>query len=207
MSTSNLIRWGAIGAIFGGAVYLVSAILSTPLVTGDNPSGYQQNPLLYLVEFVGAVALLVGLVGLYLYLRRSPRFGRLGTVGLYMLIVVTAYNAILPLITLASGSAAESVDSSLGPLYALGKMLAVLLFGIALLRAGTLPRAGAWLMLSAVPVVLVTIGSFIVGPEAFGDWSFPVAAGLFGLAFITLGSGLWSHRSEPVQPARPAPVP
>jgi hypothetical protein len=201
MSMSNLIRWGAPAAMFGGAVYLVSAILSTPLFPW-----YQQNPLWYLVEVVGAVALLVGLVGIYLYLRRSPRFGRLGTVGFYMLIVVTAYNAILPLIALASGPAAESVDSSLGPLYALGKMLAVLLFGIAILRAGTLPRAGAWLMFFAIPVVLATIGSFIVGPEAFADWSFPVAGGLFGLAFITLGSGLWSHRNEPLQPARPAPV-
>jgi hypothetical protein len=206
MSMSNLIRWGAIAAIFAGAIYIFGGVSSTPLFAGENPSYYQLNPLWYLVEFVGAVALVVGLIALYLYLRRSPRFGRLGTLGFYMLIVVTAYNAILPSIALASGSAAESVDNSLGPLYAFGKVLAVLLFGIAILRAGTLPRAGAWLMIFCVPVVLVTIGSFIVGPESFADWSFPVAATLYGLAFITLGSGLWSHRSEPVQPARPARV-
>jgi hypothetical protein len=207
MLTSNLTRWGAIGAIVGGAIILVAlGILSTPVFSGEDPSWYQQNPIWYLVEAAGKVALLVGLVGLYLYLRRSPRFGRLGTLGFYMLIVVTAYNAILPSIALASGSAAESVDNSLGPLYAFGKVLAVLLFGIAILRAGTFPRAGAWLMIFCVPVVLVTIGSFIVGPESFADWSFPVAATLYGLAFITLGSGLWSHRSEPVQPARPARV-
>lgn len=207
MSMSNLIRWGAIGAIFGGAVYTVAGgILSTPTFSGENPSWYQQDLLWYIVEFVGKVALLVGLVGLYLYLRQSPRFGWLGTVGCYLLIVVTSYEAILALIALAPGSPAENVDSSLGPLKELGKILAIVLFGIAILRAGTLPRAGAWLMLSAVLVAIVSIGSFIVGPEAFADWSFPVASVLLGLAFMILGYGLWSHRSEPVPPARPEPL-
>ena len=54
----------------------------------------------------------------------------------------------------------------------------------------------------AVLVVLASIGSFIVGPEAFADWSFPVAAMLYGLAFIALGYGLWSRRNDSVQPAR-----
>ena len=108
MSTSNLIRWGAIGAILGGVVTIVGGgILSTPLLVPENYSWYQQNPFWYLLEFVGAVALVAGLIALYLYLRQSPRFGWLGTLGFYMLIVVTAYNAILPLIALASGSAAR----------------------------------------------------------------------------------------------------
>ena len=85
MSTSNLIRWGAIAAIFAGAVYIFGGVSSSPLVTGENPSWYQLNPLWYLVEFVGAVALVVGLITLYLYLRQSPRFGRLGTLGFYKL--------------------------------------------------------------------------------------------------------------------------
>ena len=92
MLTSNLIRWGAIGAMFGGAVYIVGGgVLSTPAFSGGNSSWYQQNPLWYLAEFVIKVALLVGLVGLFLYLRRSPRFGWLGTVGFSLLVVITAY--------------------------------------------------------------------------------------------------------------------
>ena len=76
MSTSNLVRWGAIAAILGGAGYVVGGgILSLPVFSGGNASWYQQNPLWYLAEFVIKVALLVGLVGLFLYLRRSPRFG------------------------------------------------------------------------------------------------------------------------------------
>jgi hypothetical protein len=156
MAMSNLIRWGAIGAIIGGAViFIAGGILSTPVFSGENPSWYQQNPLWYLVEAAGKTALLVGLVGLYLYLRGSPRFGWLGTVGFYLLIVITTFEVILALMALASGPAAESVDSYVGPLRELGKIFGVL---------------------------------------------------LFGLAFMILGYGLWSHRSEPIQPARSAPV-
>ena len=204
MSTSNLVRWGAIAAILGGAGYVVGGgILSLPVFSGGNASWYQQNPLWYLAEFVIKVALLVGL---FLYLRRSPRFGWLGTVGFYLLIVITSFEVILALTALTPGSAAESVDGYLGPPKELVKILGILLFGTAILRAGTLPRAGAWLMIFAVLVALVSIGSFIVGPEAFADWSFPVAAALYGLAFMTLGYGLWSHRDEPGQPARLARV-
>jgi hypothetical protein len=207
MAMSNLIRWGAIGAMLGGMVTIVAGgILSTPVFSGEDSSWYQQDLIWYIVEFAGKVALLVGLVGFYLYLRRSPRFGWLGTVAFFLLIVVTSYEVILALIALAPGSAAENVDSSLGPLKELGKVLAILLFGITILRAGTLPRAGAWLMLFALLVAVVSIGSIIFGPEAFADWSFPLASVLLGLAYITLGYGLWSHRNEPVPPARPEPV-
>jgi hypothetical protein len=207
MSKSNLIRWGAIGAMLGGAgSVVVGGLLSTPVFSGENSSWYQQNPLWYLMESVIKVALLVGLAGLYLYLRRSPSFGWLGTAGFCLLSIMTACEVALASTALASASAAEGIDSYLGPPKELVKILGILLFGIAILRTGTLPRAGAWMMLFAVVVVLVSIGSFIVGPAAFADWSFPVAAVLNGLGFITLGYGLWSHRNEPVQPARPARV-
>ncbi len=204
---SNLIRWGAIAAIFAGVVYIVGGVTSIPLLTEEGHSWYQESIFWHLLEFAGSAALAVGLVGLYLYLRRSPRFGRLGTVGFYLLIVLVGYEAILPLIAITAGSgAAEGLDSFIGPLQALGKILGTLLFGIAILRAGSLPRTGAWLLILAVLVYLTIIASFIVGPEGFANWSFPIAGGLYGLGCIVLGYGLWSYRSEPVQPARPARV-
>jgi hypothetical protein len=207
MRRIDLIKWGAIGAILGGAIYVVAGgILSAPPFSGGTPSWYQQNPAWYLVEFVGKAALLVGLAGLFLYLRRSPRFRWLGTAGFGFLVVVTVYELILALVALASAPAAESVDGSLGPIKELVKLLGILLFGIAILRARTLPRAGAWVMILAVLVVVASIGSFIVGPAAFADWSFPVAAVLYGLAFILLGNGLWSRRDQPAARMRPARV-
>src|SRR5215212_2617277 len=207
MSMSNLIRWGAIAAIIAGIVYILGGVSSIPLFTEEGHSWYQGSTFWHLVESVGSVALAVGLVGLYLYLRRSPRFGLLGAVGVSLLIVLTTYEAILPLIAEIAGPAgAEWLDSFIGLPQALGKILSTLLFGIAILRAGTLPRVGAWLMIVAVLLYLSIIVSFIVGPEAFATWGFPIASGLYGLALIALGYGLWSHRSEPVLPARPAPI-
>jgi hypothetical protein len=208
MSMSNFIRWGAIGAISAGVVYIVGGgIVSTPLLTEEGHSWFQQSPLWYWVEFGGAVALLMGLVGLYLYLRRSPRFGWLGTVAFYLLIVLVAYEAILPLMGFASESGARWLDSTFGAPQALGKIFATLLFGIAILRAGTLPRAGAWIMIIAVLVFLGTIVSFIVGANgSITNWSLPVASMLYGLGLVILGYGLWTHRSDPVLPARPAPA-
>ena len=208
MSTSNLIRWGAIAAMIAGVVYILGGVSSIPLFTEEGHSWYQGSTFWLLVEFVGSVALVVGLVGLYLYLRRSPRFGLLGTVGFYLLIVLTAYEAILPLVAEIAGPAgAEWLDSFIGLPQALGKILGTLLFGIAILRAGTLPRAGAWLLILAVLLYLSIIVSIIMGPEAFANWSFPIANGLYGVALIALGYGLWSHRSESVQPpAQPAPI-
>jgi len=204
---SNLIRWGAIAAIIAGIVYVLGGVSSIPLFTEEGHSWYQGSTFWHLVESVGSVALVVGLVGLYLYLRRSPRFGLLGTVGFYLLIVLTAYEAILPLVAEIAGPAAAERLDSIGLLQALGKILGTLLFGIAILRAGTLPRAGAWLLIVAVLLYLSIIGSIFMGPEAFANWSFPIANGLYGVALIALGYGLWSHRSDPVQPpARPAPV-
>lgn len=206
MSMSSLIRWGAIAAIIAGVVYILGGISSIPLFTEEGNSWYQGSTFWHLVEFVGSVALVVGLVGLYLYQRRSRRFGLLGTVGVYLLMVLTAYEAILPLVAEIAGPAGAEWLDSIGPLQALGKILGTLLFGTAILRAGTLPRAGAWLLIVAVLVYLSIIVSFIVGPEAFANWGFPVANGLYGLALIALGYGLWSHRSEPIPPARPEPV-
>src|SRR5919112_1475704 len=182
MSMSNLIRWGAIAAIIAGVVYILGGISSIPLFTEEGNSWYQGSTFWHLVEFVGSVALVVGLIGLYLYLRRSPRFGLLGRVGVFLLIVFTTYEAILPLVAEIAGPAvAERLDSIGGPLQALGKILSTLLFGTAILRAGTLPRAGAWLLIIAVLVYLSIIVSFIVGPEGFANWGFPEANGLYGL--------------------------
>jgi hypothetical protein len=207
MSVSNLIRWGAMAAILAGAFYIVGGLASSPLLAEEGQSFYSQGAFGHLLEFAGSAALVVGLVGLYLYLRPSPRFGRLGTVGFYVLIVLVAYEAILPLIALTAGSgAAEGFDSYGGPPQAVGKIVGTVLFGIAVLRSGGLPRAGAWLLILGVGVYLAIVVSFIVGPEAFARWGFPLANGLYGLGLIVLGYGLWSHRGEPVQSARPARV-
>ena len=71
MLSSNLIRWGAIATMLAGALSIFMGVTIN----------------FNLVEIARWVLLGVGLVGLYLYLRRSSRFGWLGAVGCYTLIV------------------------------------------------------------------------------------------------------------------------
>src|SRR5215204_5639378 len=87
MSSSNLIRWGAIATMLAGVLSILIGIVNS-IWYGDT---WMSN----LVETARWVVLGVALVGLYLYLRRSSRFGWLGAVGCYMLIVGCVLNTII----------------------------------------------------------------------------------------------------------------
>jgi cbb3-type cytochrome oxidase subunit 1 len=80
MLSSNLIRWGAIATMLAGALSIFIGVASSQ-------SFVDVAWLSNLVESARWGVLGVGLVGLYLYLRRSSRFGWLGAVGCYTLIV------------------------------------------------------------------------------------------------------------------------
>jgi hypothetical protein len=84
----------------------------------------------------------VGIVGIYLYLRRSERFGLLGAVGFYVCLFVFALVAILDLGFIVN-EGVEQTYIALGPVRGPLLLLGLLLFGAAVLRAGRLPRAGA----------------------------------------------------------------
>jgi hypothetical protein len=135
----------------------------------------------------------VGLVGLHLYLRRLSRFGWLGAVGCYTLIVGRVLSTIVyPGFVLSEGGVSyvavplESVDS--------------VLFGVGILRAGSLPRASAWLRIVSIPIfVIVVVASTVIGNFPWTNWFLVMGEVLFGSGCIVLGSRLWSHRGESVQ--------
>jgi hypothetical protein len=83
--------------------------------------------------------LVVGVAGLYLYLRQSGRFGRLGVVGFYVCIFVFALVAVLDLGIIVN-EGVEQTYIALGPVRGPLLLLGLLLFGAAVLRAGRLPR-------------------------------------------------------------------
>jgi hypothetical protein len=135
MLSSNFIRWGAIATILAGLLSILIGIVNI-IWYGDT---WMSN----VVETARWVVFGVALVGLYLYLRRSNRFGWVGAVGCYMLIVgcvlnTIVYGGLLPLEGGVAGVGALLI--SVGPV----------LFGIGILRAGRLPRAGAWLLRCSV---------------------------------------------------------
>ena len=86
--------------------------------------------------------LVVGVVGIYLYLWRSERFGLLGRVGFYVCLFVFALVAILDLGIIVN-EGVEQTYIALGPVRGPLLLVGLLLFGAAVLRAGRLPRGGA----------------------------------------------------------------
>jgi hypothetical protein len=184
-SSKNVVRWGAIvTTVFAGALSILIGVLSA---IEDNRYS--------VLESIRWVVLAVALVGLYLYLRRSRRFGWLGAVGCYMMVVGCVLNTIFYLGLGPSPVAAGGVL-----LISVGTVL----FGVGVLRDGSLPSAGAWLLIVSIPIfVIAIVASTALGGAHWPNWFFIVGEVVFGSGLMVLGYGLWSHRNEPVQLVSP----
>lgn len=177
MSASDLGRWGALAAMVGGALSVLFVFL------GDHWAHV-------MVDAARYVLLVVGIAGLYLYLRQSPGFGRLGAVGFYVCIFVFALIAVLDLGIIVN-EGIEEIYLALGPVRGLLLPLGLLLFGAAVLRAGRLPRGGAWLLIAAALTSVLSIFAMILSGGTLGGWVFIVPTVLFGLGWAWLGYGLY----------------
>jgi hypothetical protein len=82
MSASNLVRFGGLAAMVGGALFVVAELLGLPTLNEEaysetvTTTSYAIQQLLFLL---GVVFVLLGLVGLYV--RQSEAAGTLGLVG------------------------------------------------------------------------------------------------------------------------------
>jgi hypothetical protein len=186
MLSSNLIRWGAIATLLAGALSIFMGVASSQSFVDI---AWLSN----LVESARWGLLGVGLVGLYLYLRRSSRFGWLGAVGCYTLIVGCVPSTIVYLGFVPSEAGVSYVAV---PLQSVGSVL----FGVGILRAGSLPRAGASLLIVSIPIfVVAAVASTGIGNSPWTHWFFVMGEVVFGSGCIVLGSRLRSHRGESVQ--------
>jgi hypothetical protein len=189
-SSKNVVRGGAI------VTTVIAGILSI-LVGVVNSIWYGNTWMSNLVETARWVVLGVALVGLYIYLRRSSRFGWLGAVGCFLLIVGCVLNTIVygRLVPIEKGVALVGV---------LMISVGTVLFGVGVLRDGSLPSAGAWLLIVSTPIfVIAIVASTALGGAHWPNWFFIVGEVVFGSGLMVLGYGLWSHRNEPVQLVSP----
>lgn len=142
--------------------------------------------------------LVVGIAGLYLYLRQSSGFGRLGAVGFYVCVFVFALIAILDLGIIVN-EGVEQTYIALGPVRGPLLLLGLMLFGAAVLRAGRLPRGGAWLLIAAALTNVLGILAMIISGGTLGAWVFIIPTVLFGLGWAWLGYGLWVEREASLE--------
>ena len=211
MSASNVIRWAGLSAVVAGVLFVVGQIIHpahdpTSVATSSWATAH------YLYLGMGIFGLL-GISGIYA--RQVKESGLLGLVGFLTLYVGLALFAglalfeasIMPLLTTEAPqfiSEFFAVGSNLGALVTItllaGLLLSVgpLLFGIAIIRAGILPRwAAVVLIIGAVLVVLV-----VLLPEV--EVVAKISGAATGLGLAWLGYALWSERRE--KAAEPLPA-
>lgn len=173
MVSSDVIRWGGLAAMASGAAFVADALL---VVAG--PDARWTNA----VYMLAAILLLGGVYGLH---AAQGGTGRLGTVGL-IAAAAAAAGQVVGLLLFLAGS--EALIWLVFPVGFLLVPLGLVLYGVATLRAGTLPRWCGWALV-VVPVLAVV----------FGDYG----GILFGLMWLVLGYVLFSRRGAP---ARGAPI-
>jgi hypothetical protein len=213
ITPSKLIRWTGLAAIVAGIIFAGYQPIQPPEVLSSVTTGAWAiiTPLKY------AMCLLFLLSWTGLYARQVKETGWLGLAGFLLLslswalqsafVFATAF--ILPLLATTAPtfvdsllrSASGSVSSvNLGPLPVLYTLVGIgyifggLLFGIATLRAGILPRwaAGLLAVASALPLAFVLPSVAALIPPQIQH----LAAMPLGIAVAWLGYALWSERRE-----------
>ena len=216
ITSSNLMRLAGLSAVPAGIIFAAIQPIHPPdVVESVTTTAWA---IITSVKFAMCLLFLVGITGLYA--RQVDKAGWLGLAGFLLLIVswwpqtafVFAEAFILPLL---AATAPEFADALLGisyghtggvdlgavpTIYSLGVgityMLGGLLFGVATLRAGILPRLPAGLL--ALAATLTPVAALL--PHAQQRFAaVPVA-----LALAWLGYALWSERRASASQAAPA---
>ena len=182
MSSSDLIRWGAVGALLAGIAWLALGLI--PLVILGQVALYfggvatAEDYLLEILFSIATLGMLAGIVGLHA--REAPNYGRLGTAGFFAAFVGVFF---LLASTVATILAGREVLDWLFILGFVGSLVGFVLFGAATLRARVLPRWYGILLSVAVFGIPVYF--------ALGNYG---GAILYGLVWLGLGYGLWLER-------------
>ena len=209
ITASSLIRWAGLAALVAGIIFAGIQPIHPPDELSSVTTGTWA--IITTLKTVMCLLFLAGITGIYA--RQVEKAGWLGLAGFLLLILswwlqtafVFAEAFILPplataaptfvesfLGTIAAGRASEVNLGALPAIFSLGVgipyMLGGLLFGIATLRAGILPRWPAGLL--AVAAVLTPAAALL--PHAIQR----LAAIPVGLALAWLGYALWSERRE-----------
>lgn len=171
MSSSNLVRWGALAAMVGGVVFLADTVFT---FTFADP---EQDRWLDIFFVVGILLVVGGLVGFHALQRES--YGRIGLVGFYTVVAASLVQA-LGLIGFLAGSMAFEW---LIPIGGLGSLIGFVLYGVVTLQAGVLPRWCGVALIIALPAS-IPLGEY--------------ASLMFGLIWLALGYALWSQRGSSV---------
>lgn len=219
MLAANLIRWSGLVAILGGVLFPVAAIV--------HPNGEDLAAVnllnwvpAHLLGFVSVMLIHLSLIGLFT--RQVDQAGWLGLVGFVLAFLGGSFaiaiqyvnSTVIPLI---AAQAPILFDPAMTPpwfappLFVFGFILGHIVFGVATIRAGILPRWSGFLVVSGMVLFflgeLSFLGQNLSTPTLqqffdlirrlhvivlFGDLA-------FGLGFAWMGYALWAEKRERVQ--------
>ena len=170
ISSLDLVRLGALGAIIAGAAWIASSLLTAAIASGRSPEVFGfafLDKTMYLVAMAGTM---VGMVGLHS--RQAPSYGRLGTAGFLATFTGTALLLIGLVLSFTMGSV--FAPTLLDPILGLGlwdALMGYIVLGAATLRLGVLPRWCGVLLIICLPLAI-----------ALGDYGGGAVLGLLWLA-------------------------
>ena len=167
ISPGALVRWAGLLAMAAG----VSTFLS-PILHPDDPGSAAWVPV-HLLSFATLIAVLLVLVGIFV--RQLPRSGRLGLAGFLAAFVGTSMMLMEGREHLFSHDFGQGTPVGLWQLIATSLVFSVgyILLGVAIFRAGVLPRGAGVLLAVGGPIVAFSppIGIqavLLVGHTLFG---------------------------------------
>jgi len=224
MSSSRLIRLGGLVALVGFVfVFIMETIFFFALPEDVAPSVQARSSEFFVIELLYIIALLIAFLGFVgLYARQAEQVGVLGLIGYVMSFFgfVSFYAVewertfILPILAQIIPNVLDHPDPNQANLsqihtfdaaQTIGFLLLFvgwLLFGLATLRAGVLPRGAA---------VLLMVGAVLA---AF--WAVDPFGGVFGLtgagvsfgyaAFAWMGYAVWARRRAAAEASAPIPA-
>lgn len=202
---ANLIRWAGLSAVAGGILFAVMQVIHPPETLSSVTTGAWA-----LVHYMGVVMCLLNLAGITgIYARQADRAGRLGLAGFLLLAIFWPLTAAFQLaealivprlaaqapafvegwLGVVTGSPTAEDLGAIPDVYLFASALYLVggvVFGIATLRAGMLPRWAAGLLAGAnVAPVILSIGA----PNLLRVAVVPASA-----ALVWLGLALWFER-------------
>jgi len=169
MGSSGLVRWGAIGLMLGGVVWVVLG-LSAVLGYLQAIPGREDVVMLIIALLLTAA----GLVGLHALQR--TRYGWLGRAGFWIALASLIARALGAGVYLAGSSALAWISYPWGTI---GMLVGFVTYGVATMRARILPRWCGLVLIVSMPLSL-PLGAY--------------GTTLFGLTMGVLGYALWSRK-------------
>ncbi len=158
MSSLNLVRLGALGALLAGVAWTVLGLVDVLTLSGRGSEVLNSAFLEAMLYLVALVSTLGGIVGLHA--RQTPSYGRLGTTGFLATFTGTAILVMGLVLSFLVGGlfGATFLDPVLGAaLWCV--LVGFVLLGVATLRLEALPRWCGVALVVCLPLA-ITLGDY-----------------------------------------------